>query len=72
MNKIFEDLKVDLESIKKTQTEGKLEMKDLRTQTGITETSFTNRIQEMDERILKHRRNRHLRQRNVKSKRLQA
>jgi hypothetical protein len=36
---------VGIESLKKTQTEGKLEMKNLGTQTRTAEASLTNRIQ---------------------------
>ena len=51
MKKTIQDLKVEIESIKKTQTEGNLEMKNLETQMGTTKTSLANRIQEIDERI---------------------
>ena len=34
MNKRIQDLKVEIESIRKTQPEGSLEMKNLATQTG--------------------------------------
>ena len=37
--------------MKKTQTEGRLDMENLGKQTGTTEKSTTNRIQEMEERI---------------------
>jgi predicted nucleic acid-binding Zn-ribbon protein len=47
MNKIVQDLKIEVEAIKKTQSEGILEMENL----GTTELSITNRIQEMEERI---------------------
>ena len=36
------DIKTEIESVKKTQTEGKLEMKNLVTQTRISEANFTN------------------------------
>jgi hypothetical protein len=45
------DQKEEIEAIKKTQAEGILEMKTLRRRTGATDTSITNRIQEMEERI---------------------
>ena len=41
-----------MDSIKKTQTEGNLEIKILGTQTEILEVSLTNRIQEMEEKFL--------------------
>ena len=44
-------MKMEKESIKKTQTEGKLEMKSLGTRIGTSEASLTNRIQEREERI---------------------
>jgi hypothetical protein len=40
--------KLETESIKKPQTEGNLEMKNLGTQTGTSEASITNRTQETD------------------------
>jgi predicted nucleic acid-binding Zn-ribbon protein len=51
MNKIIQNLKVEIESIKETQTDGNLEMKILETQTGTLEASLTNRIQKMEERL---------------------
>lgn len=41
----IQEVKVEMESLKKTQTEGKLEMKNLGTQTRTAEASLTNRIQ---------------------------
>lgn len=41
------DLQVEIESIKKIKTEGRLEVKNLEIQTGTSKESFTNRIQEM-------------------------
>ena len=51
INKTVQDLKVQIEAKKKTQTEGILEMENLGKRTGFTNTSITNRIQEMEERI---------------------
>jgi hypothetical protein len=51
MNKTIQDPKVNIELIKETKTKGNLEGKNLGTVTGSTESSFTNRIQEMEERI---------------------
>ena len=48
MNKTVQDIKVEVESIKKTQTEGNPEVKILRTQIGTSEASLTKRIQEME------------------------
>ena len=44
-------LKEEMEVIKKTQTEGRLEMENRGKQTGTTEKSITIRIQEIEERI---------------------
>ena len=46
-----QDLKNEMEVMKKTQTKGRVEMENLGKQTGTTETSITNRIQEIEERI---------------------
>jgi hypothetical protein len=51
MNKPIQDLKVEIESITKTQTEGNLEMKILGSQTRTTGANLTNRIKAMEERI---------------------
>jgi hypothetical protein len=42
---------MDIETIKKTQTEGILKMENLVKQTGTIDVSITNRMQEMEERI---------------------
>ena len=42
---------MEIELIKKTQTERNLEMKNVGTQTSTSEVSLTNRNQEMEERI---------------------
>ena len=52
MNKTVEDLKVEVESLKKTQTEENVEKKNLETRTGASEVSLTNRIYKMEGRIL--------------------
>ena len=46
-----QDLKNEMEVMKKTQTEGRLDMENLGDRSETTETSITNRIQEIDERI---------------------
>lgn len=51
MKKIVQYLKVEIESLEKTQTEETLEMKSLETATRTSEISFLNRIQNMGERI---------------------
>jgi cell fate (sporulation/competence/biofilm development) regulator YmcA (YheA/YmcA/DUF963 family) len=51
MNKTVQDLKREIEEIKKTQTEAVLEMKNLGKRTGTTDVSITNIIQEMEERL---------------------
>lgn len=50
-NKKVHDPKIETEAMKKTYTEGILEMENLGTLTGTTEASLTNRIQDMKERI---------------------
>ena len=47
----MQDLKLEIEAIKKTQMKGILEMENLGKRTGMTDISITNRIQEMEERI---------------------
>ena len=44
-----QDLENEMEVMKKTQTEGRLDVENLGKQTGTTETSITNRIQEIEE-----------------------
>lgn len=51
MDKTIPDLKAEVESIKKTQAEENVEIKNLGTQAGPKEASFTNRLREMEERI---------------------
>jgi hypothetical protein len=51
INKTLQDLKVEIGAIKKTQTGGILGMENLGKRTGTTDTSITNRIQEMEDRI---------------------
>ena len=51
MNKAIQDLKVEVETIKKTQMEADLEMENLRKRSGITDVSIINRIQEIEERL---------------------
>ena len=51
LNKVIQDLKVEVETIKKTQMEANLEMENLGKRSGITDVSITNRTQEIEERI---------------------
>ena len=52
IDKTEQDLNVEIEEIKKTQTEGILEMENLGKRTGTTDTSITNRIQRIKGNIL--------------------
>lgn len=49
--KTVQDIKMEIETIKKRQIGGFLEMKKLRIQKGTTDASFSNRMQEMKQRI---------------------
>ena len=51
MNKTVQYLKMEIEATKKTQTEGILEMENLGKRTATTDTSITNRVQEVEERL---------------------
>jgi chromosome segregation ATPase len=51
MNKIILDLKREVDTIKKTQSEATLEIETLGKKSGTVDASFSNRIQEMQERI---------------------
>jgi predicted nucleic acid-binding Zn-ribbon protein len=50
-NKIIQDLKIELETIKKSQSEATLELENLGKRSGVRDASITNRIQEIEERI---------------------
>ena len=52
MNKAIKDLNMEVETIKKTQMEANLEMKNRGKKPGITDVSITNRIQKIEGRIL--------------------
>jgi hypothetical protein len=45
MNKIVQDLKMEIEEIKKTQTEAILEIDNLRKRTGTIDITITSRMQ---------------------------
>ena len=51
LNKVFQELKVEVETIKKTQMEANLEMENLGKRSGIIDVRITNRIQEIKEQI---------------------
>jgi chromosome segregation ATPase len=51
LNKTIQDLKMEIKTIKKSQTETTLELEHLGKRSGIIDTSITNRIQEIEERI---------------------
>ena len=56
MNKTFQDLKVEVETIKKWQSETTLEIENLGKKSGAINASITNRKQEIEEKILRYRR----------------
>jgi hypothetical protein len=49
LNRVVQELKMEMEAIKKTQTEASLEMKNLGKRSGTTGASINNRIQELEE-----------------------
>ena len=51
LNKITQDLKMEVETIKKSQREITLEIENLGKKSGAIEASITNRIQDIEERI---------------------
>jgi prefoldin subunit 5 len=51
MNKAIQDLKLEIETIKKSQRETTLELENLGKRSGVIDASITNRIQEIEERI---------------------
>jgi chromosome segregation ATPase len=51
LNKTIQDLKREVDTIKKTQSEAMLEIKNLGKKSGTIDASISNRIQEMEERI---------------------
>ena len=51
MNKTFQDLKMEIETIKKLQSETTLKLENLGKRSGVIDVSTTNRIQEIEERI---------------------
>ena len=51
MNKFIQDLEMKIETIKNSQRETTLEIENLGKGSGVIDTSITNRIQEIEERI---------------------
>ena len=51
LNKTIQDLKREVDTIKKTQSEATLEIENLGKKSGTIDVSTSNRIQEMEERI---------------------
>ena len=51
MNKTVQDLKIEIETIKKSQRGVTLEMETLEKRSRVIDASITNRIQEIEERI---------------------
>ena len=51
LNKTMQDLKREIETIKKTQRETTLEIETLGKKSGTIDSSISNRIQELEERI---------------------
>jgi uncharacterized coiled-coil protein SlyX len=51
MNKTIQALKVERETLKKSQRETTLEIENLEKRSGVIDASITNRIQEIEERI---------------------
>jgi predicted nucleic acid-binding Zn-ribbon protein len=51
MNKTIQDLKIEIETIKKSQRETTLKLENLGKRSGAIDTSITNRIQEIEEKI---------------------
>ena len=51
LNQITQDLKMDVETLKKTQRETNLQIEILGTKSGTIDAGISNRMQEMGERI---------------------
>jgi prefoldin subunit 5 len=51
LNKTIQDLKSEVDTIKKTQSEAMLEIETLGKKSGTIDASISNRIQEMEESI---------------------
>jgi predicted nucleic acid-binding Zn-ribbon protein len=51
LNKTIQGLKIEVETIKKSQRETSLEIANLRKRSGVIDVSITNKIQEIEERM---------------------
>jgi predicted nucleic acid-binding Zn-ribbon protein len=51
LHKTIQDLKMEVETIRKSQRETSLEIENLGKRSGVIDASITNRIQEIEERI---------------------
>jgi uncharacterized coiled-coil protein SlyX len=51
LNKTIQDLKMEIETMKKSQRETTLELENLERRSGVIDASITKRIQEIEERI---------------------
>jgi predicted nucleic acid-binding Zn-ribbon protein len=51
LNKTIQDLKMEIETIKKSQREINLEIKNLGKRSGVIDASITNRVQKIEDRI---------------------
>jgi septal ring factor EnvC (AmiA/AmiB activator) len=51
MNKTIKDLKMEIETIKKSQSETTMELQNLEKRSGVIDANIINRIQEIGERI---------------------
>jgi predicted nucleic acid-binding Zn-ribbon protein len=51
VNKTIQDLKMEVEIIKKSQRETTLQLENLGKRSGVIDASITNRIQEIEERL---------------------
>jgi predicted nucleic acid-binding Zn-ribbon protein len=51
LNKSIQDLKMEIETIKKSQRETTMEIENLGKRSGVVDTRIINRIQEIEERI---------------------
>jgi hypothetical protein len=51
LNKITQDLKIAVKTVKKSQRETTLEIENLGKRSGVIDASTTNRIQEIEKRI---------------------
>ena len=50
LNKTIQDLKMEIDTLKKSQKETNLEIENLRKRSGVLDASITNRIQEIEQR----------------------